>query len=395
MHRPRTAQSVSLPDDFLFNEVPPRRPLVVAQPTPSLGPLAAFTGTWVGKGFNTIFRPNNSVTPTPLPIPLAAPGDNILELNLTAETLTFSSSLGAVPNRGSTPQGDIFLNGVPYLQTVNDITDPNNPVGIHVEPGLWMRVPKTDTPTEQETVVRMASIPHGTTIQAQGTATALLGRPKIAPVSITPFKVGTTQAAPNLIPFPSQTATTDGTARIPQDLSPFVAAGAITQELLDNPNSLINNQAAAQNIVNFIVISVNTAPALPLFGGGTDNIAFLDGTTAAAAAPNTAAGQNALAFTMNAIFWIETVQITLNIPAYAVGDPPIIIDPPPTIAGLPMPTFIVKPTNAIPAAKIFTTFYQQIQYSQFVVLNFAGLSWPHVSVATLVPAEPISIEATI
>jgi hypothetical protein len=48
-----------------------------------------------------------------LPVPVS---DNILELNLTSESLSFSPSLGAVPNRGSNPQGDIFLNGVPYLQ---------------------------------------------------------------------------------------------------------------------------------------------------------------------------------------------------------------------------------------------------------------------------------------
>ena len=30
----------------------------------------------------------------------------------------------------------------------------------------------------------------------------------------------------------------------------------------------------------------------------------------------------------------------------------------------------------------------QIQYSQMVNLNFAGLTWPHVSVATLVPTGP-------
>ncbi len=33
----------------------------------------------------------------------------------------------------------------------------------------------------------------------------------------------------------------------------------------------------------------------------------------------------------------------------------------------------------------------QIQYTQTVNLNFAGLSWPHVSVATLAPADPITI----
>jgi hypothetical protein len=29
----------------------------------------------------------------------------------------------------------------------------------------------------------------------------------------------------------------------------------------------------------------------------------------------------------------------------------------------------------------------QIQYTQKVMLNFNGLTWPHVSVATLVPAN--------
>jgi hypothetical protein len=97
---------------------------------PSLGPLVNFRGTFVGGGLNTIFRPQSTATPTPLPVP--APGDNVLELNLTSETLSFSKSLGSVPNRGEV-QGDIFLNGVPYLQTINDITIPSQPVGIHFE----------------------------------------------------------------------------------------------------------------------------------------------------------------------------------------------------------------------------------------------------------------------
>lgn len=38
--------------------------------------------------------------------------------------------------------------------------------------------------------------------------------------------------------------------------------------------------------------------------------------------------------------------------------------------------------------KVATT---QIQYSQKVMLDFAGLTWPHVSVASLVPAAPVPI----
>jgi hypothetical protein len=37
----------------------------------------------------------------------------------------------------------------------------------------------------------------------------------------------------------------------------------------------------------------------------------------------------------------------------------------------------------------------QIQYSQQVLLNFNGLSWPHVSVATLVPASPVPVPASV
>ncbi len=147
--------------DFLFGHVRAdhKAPAPPPQPPPPLGPLAAFVGNWVGNGFNTIFRPNNSATPTPLPHPLP-PGDNILELNLTSENLMFSPGLGSVPNRGTTPQGDVFLNGVPYLQTVDDVTTHGEKVGIHVEPGIWIHVPATTVPSiAQATVSRMASIP--------------------------------------------------------------------------------------------------------------------------------------------------------------------------------------------------------------------------------------------
>jgi len=159
--------AISLPSGFKFGEVlPTPKTSGAASAPPSLGPLAAFVGNWAGSGFNTIFRPDNAQTPTVLPIPVSS--DNILELNLTSESLSFSPSLGSVPNRGTTPQGDIFLNGVPYLQAISDVTTPGQSTGIHVEPGLWVVVPSTTDPAEGQTVVRMASIPHGTTIQAQG-----------------------------------------------------------------------------------------------------------------------------------------------------------------------------------------------------------------------------------
>src|ERR1035441_3476368 len=163
--------SIKLPSDFRFGQLrPDHTKPVPPTPPPPLGPLSAFVGDWVGNGFNTIFRPDSTATPTSLPNPVPPPPpprDNILELNLTSETLSFSPSLGSIPNRGMV-QDEIFLNGVPYVQAINDVTNPGQSTGIHFEPGIWLMVPVTTVPKEEMTVARMASIPHGTTIEAQG-----------------------------------------------------------------------------------------------------------------------------------------------------------------------------------------------------------------------------------
>jgi len=380
--------SIRLPSDFRFGHVRPDHKVTAPPaPSPPLGPLSSFVGDWVGNGFNTIFRPNNTVTPTPLPNPLP-PGDNILELNLTSEELAFSKSLGSVPNRGTTPQPDIFLNGVPYLQTINDITIHGEKVGIHFEPGMWIHVPATTVPPiTQETVARMASIPHGTTIDAQGIIASIAGPPTIAAVDITPF-----QTAPpnNKIKFLSQTASDPNTPRIPQDLSSFIAAGTITQALLDDPNSLLRSHISKQKIINTIALIISTAPPPPppLFGGGTDNIAFLLG-QATATAPNAQAVQ------MTAIFWIETVEEVIRVPPFDVGGPPFAIKAKPSIPGQRVPTFSVTPPFDLDMPREITVHFTQIQYTQTVMLNFAGLTWPHVSVNTLVPEDDIIVPPSV
>ena len=50
-----------------------------------------------------------------------------------------------------------------------------------------------------------------------------------------------------------------------------------------------------------------------------------------------------------------------------------------------MPTFEVNPPTEITTPKIITVESIQIQYSQTVLLNFSAVTWPHVSVGTLVP----------
>ena len=389
--RPRA--SIKLPTDFVFGELrPDHTKPAPPTPPPPLGPLSAFVGDWVGNGFNTIFRPDSAATPTTLPNPVPPPPpprDNILELNLTSESLSFSPRLGSVPNRGTGAQPDAFLNGVPYLQTINDITIHGESVGIHVEPGIWIHVPATTIPQLGETVTRMASIPHGTTIEAQGLVDpAKPGPPTIASVDITPSVTGSNPV--KKVPFASQTASNPNTPRIPQDLGPFITRGTITQAMLNDPNSLLRDHISKQNIVSTTTIFISTAPPPPvgLFGGGTDNIAFLLG-QAAATAPNAQAAQ------MTAVFWIETVQEIIKVGPHRVGDPALLIKAKRSVPGQRAPRFSVTPAFDLDTEREITVTFTQIQYSQTVLLNFAGLTWPHVSVNTLVPADDIIVPTSV
>jgi hypothetical protein len=382
--------SINTADDFLFGELRADHKLVpTPTPPPPLGPLAAFVGDFAGNGFNTIFRPDSAASPTtlPNPVPPAPPHDNILELNLTSETLSFSKSLGSVPNRGTGAQKDAFLNGVPYVQSISDITIHGEKVGIHFEPGIWIHVPATTIPPLGETVSRMASIPHGTTIDAQGLVNpATPGPPAIAAVDITPI-INATNAP---FKFPSQTATNANTLRIPQDLAPFITRGTITQAMLDDPNSLLRAHISTQNILSTTTLFISTAPPPPvgLFGGGTDNIAFLLGQPAV---PPPA--PNAQTTKMTAVFWIETVQEIITVPPLNKGQQ-FSIKAKPSIAGQRVPRFSGIVPFDLNAPRKLTLTFTQIQYTQTVLLNFNGLTWPHVSVNTLVPADDIVVPAS-
>jgi hypothetical protein len=278
---------------------------------------------------------------------------------------------------------------VPYVQSINDITIHGESVPIHLEPGIWIHVPKTVIPPLGETVTRMASIPHGTTIDAQGLVDpANPGPPAIAAVDITPI----INATGKPFTFPSQTAANANTLRIPQDLGPFIARGTITQAMLDDPNSLLRDHISKQNIISTTTIFISTAPPPPvgLFGGGTDNIAFLLGQPALPPpAPNAQATQ------MTAVFWIETVAEVIEVPRYRVGEPPFLIKAKPSVPGQRVPTFSVTPPFDLPEKRQITVNFTQIQYTQTVLLNFNGLTWPHVSVNTLVPADDIVVPASV
>jgi hypothetical protein len=102
---------------------------------------------------------------------------------------------------------------------------------------------------------------------------------------------------------------------------------------------------------------------------------------------------------MKATFWIETVIYHIKVPPLNAGDAPLVLCPVQTDPPVPLvPRFLVS----IPfvegkkfAGGTITMSTTQIQYSQEVILNFSGFSWPHVSVASLVPADPIPVPAAL
>jgi hypothetical protein len=316
---------MELAPNFAFNPNPSPAPGVTssAVPTPApspptdLGLLAGLQGKWVGTGFNTIWRPNV----------LATGQDRFLELNLTNEILEFDRIPGRIPNRGLLqPKIDMF--GVRYLQQISDANfePPDN--GLHVEPGLWLNVPATTNPAVSASIARLATIPHGTTVLAQGIASEASGGPSIPSVNINPFSIGNPT---NASPFPEQNLNTKTDFR-----TDGPGLTGVTQPMIDNPNSVLEQQLQGKTILSTVTLQVSSND-LPTEGGGLANTAFLAGG---------AAGPNANAALVTTTFWLETIQ----------GSP-----------------------STLGAAQSSL----QLQYSQTVLLNFNGLSWPHVSVATL------------
>jgi hypothetical protein len=184
----------------------------------------------------------------------------------------------------------------------------------------------------------MALIPHGTTVITQRTS-SVSTEPTIPDISIVPFLIGDASNKPIRI--------------ITSDLSqpsPFRTpdpGNHFRQEMVDNPNLVLRAELMGKTVKNTITLNVSSGAGFPVAGGGVANTAFLQGS------PDE--GPNAQTNLVNTTFWIETIE-------GVAGTPDVL----------------------------------QLQYSQLVLLNFAKLSWPHVSVATLrkVPPAQESSSAT-
>jgi LysM repeat protein len=228
--------------------------------------------------------------------------------------------------------------GLWYLQTISDAnvkgTD-NKPAGLHLEPGIWATVPKTEHPLEAPTVVRMASIPHGTTVLAQGLANTITEAPDITDINITPFLIGNPA---KLFPFPESNLSNPSDFRTSTD-----GLVGIDQAIVDNPN-LVLKRALNGTVIKSTVVLTVSSDVTPVPGGGLTNTAFLQGSASE--------GPNAQAALVTATFWIETIE------------------------------------GPVPDGPVF----HQLQYTQRVLLNFNGLSWPHITVGTLRRSIPYTVK---
>lgn len=312
-----------------------------------LGLLTELAGTWHGKGFNLIARPDKQ-------------GANVifLELNQTSETLRLDPIATSIPNRGNA-QDDIDLAGLTYLQKISDSVTGG---ALHIEPGIWVNIPKTDAPPETTSIARMGTIPHGNSLLAEGTAILVSSLPggtfNIAPVNTAPFPLGTPMPPggtpafpPTTVPgFPEFNLGVPNNFRTPAGNTPPTPLpasidGVAMQDVINDPTRLLQAAINGQFIEEMVVLQIATAASLPVKGGtpinvtngggGIENIPFLQ--------------TNANCALVFATFWIEKIKH----PAHH---------------------------------------FMQLQYVQTVMLNFpiippAGppipFSWPHVSVATL------------
>lgn len=356
----------------------------------NLGLLQDLAGTWQGQGFNLIARPD-----------FQGNANLYLQLNQTRETLQIQPIGSPIPNRGF-GQDDIELFGLTYL---DKIVDAFTGGALHIEPGIWVTQPPTNYPSEtapvgDQIIARMASIPHGNALLAQGTAAPFSGPPTLKTVDAeyafsvfpsfnsTPFVAASltmnaagssedlTAHALTLPPFdqynlnvlstPSNPRTPVGT-NPPDPALPASIDGVAMQTVINDPITLlqavIQKQVAEGHTFEGTVLNIATQNSVTFLtqpnqpggpsksiavtdgAGGIENILFLKGGD-----PQEAKGPNAQTALVYATFWIEKVSSPNRAP------------------------------------------FMQLQYAQMTILDFpilsrlptvVNLGWPHISVATL------------
>lgn len=245
-----------------------------------------------------------------------------LELNLLQETVEFTTIGSPVFNRGSL-QDDIAIYGLTYLHRVTDAVTGG---ALHIEPGLWLNIPPTTKPQADVTVARLATIPHGNAVCTVGFVQEVPmdgnSQPDIPPANTVPFKIG--EQPP---PAGTKNPFEEYDLSKPNSFRTNSLPAGITQAYIDDPNQMVRDALKGQHIMHITRLITTTAGSN---GPGVNNIPFIT--------------ENANSLSLESVFAIETIQD-------ASGSE-----------------------------------FLQMQYSQTALINFCGMSFPHVTVGTLMKA---------
>ena len=247
-----------------------------------------------------------------------------LQLNMLHETVEFTTIGSPVFNRGCL-QEDMAIYGVTYMHRV---TDAGSGGALHIEPGMFLNIPATTAPTADASIARLGTIPHGNAFCTVGFAQeAEYDRiPGIPPANTVPFPIGGTPPEPSSAnPFEEYNLS------IPSAVRTGSLPTEITQVLVNDPNQMLRDTLQTQveqegKTLNWIIRLITRTADDKSIG----NIPFIT------------ANANTLDF--ESVWAIESVTD-------ACGDE-----------------------------------YLQLQYSQTALINFRGMSYPHVAVGTLVKA---------
>lgn len=223
-----------------------------ARTVAELGPLADLVGTWIGAHGWTLMA-----------VPSGEKGFRLI-VRPYVEVVTFEPIGAPVPNRGG-PAPDLFIAGLLYQMRIADRVTQEP---LHLENGMWLNLGETQQPS----IVRQASVPHGDVLLALGAASTYAGPPEIPSTSAVPqagpdMPLGYTD--PYLRPVPS-----------PEGGGEFHPS---------TPNMALQEAIAGQHIVSTTSLSVSTQDS-----GGMLNIPFVD--------------RYAKASEFTCTYWIETVR---------------------------------------------------------------------------------------
>lgn len=169
------------------------------------------SGTWHsdGRGWNLIALPFRG-----------APINYRLLLNQYSETLTITDfSASHVPNRGivldaATPAStDQLIDALEYRQDISQVAAAESPDSgglipqrneqIHLEPGLFLRIFNHQATHDGKLldIARLATIPHGNSVLAQGRFEEYSGAPRISGLDAFPQRIDRGAASAYLAPY--------------------------------------------------------------------------------------------------------------------------------------------------------------------------------------------------